>query len=424
MAGAWVFPSIVPSSALGRDGAVAPSERITIGLIGNGHINTRHREAFLAEKDARIVAVADPVRSRREAYREWVDQAYAGQGCLGYQDFRELLARKDIDAVCIGTPDHWHAVQAIEAMRAGKDVYVEKPLTLTVAEGQAVKDVACTTARVLQTGIQRRSMGSYRRCCELVRNQRIGQLTRIEVGILAINVGVKIGVYFPTEPVPKGFDYDLWLGPATPAPFCSQRVARGNEICYWYYISDYTVGFISGNGVHFVDIAQWGLGDEIKPREVSTLWTRVPGDGLVDDAIAWHAEVFYENGVVMSYSSEGDPHPDGIKFIGTEGWIHISGGGGITASQPSMLKSVIGPNEIHLEASPNPHRNFLDCIKSRQIPVAGPKVGHHCTTTCNLCEISGRLGRKLVWDAASEQFVRDPGANRLLSRSLRLPWHL
>jgi len=421
------FPYIVPSSVVGRNGSVPPSERITLGLIGTGNINGQHREAFLAEKDARIVAVCDPVTDRRRAARDRINQAYGSNGCSDYRDFRELLARPDVDAVCIGTPDHWHAVLAIAAMRAGKDLYVEKPLTRTVVEGRRVIEAAATYGRVLQTGLQRRSMGAYRHACELVRNGRIGRLAGVEVGIIGVNKGVQAGRSFPATPVPEGFDYDLWLGPAPLALFSPQRVARGNEVCYWYYISDYTAGFISGNGVHFVDIAQWGIGDDVKPVEVHTVSADVPADGLVDDALAWQTEVVYSNGVRMSYSSEGYPHPDGIRFVGTEGWIHVTGGGALSADSigtrhASPLQSAIGPGELHLYVSPEHHRNFLDCIRTRQPAAASAEIGHHATTTCNLAEISARLGRKVKWNAAAERFADDDEANRLLGRALRSPW--
>lgn len=421
-AGAAIFPFIVPSSSLGGAGQVAPSERITVGLIGAGNINSQHRTAFLAEKDVRIVAVCDPAATRREAFRDHINQAYGGSVCADYRDFRDLLARPDVDAVCIGTPDHWHAILAIAAMRAGKDVYVEKPLTRTVAEGRRVVEAAATYGRILQTGLQRRSMAAYRHACELVRNGRIGQLTRVEVGILSINAGVQAGRDFPTTPVPEGFDYDLWLGPAPVAPFSPERVARGNEICYWYYVDDYTAGFITGNGVHFVDIGQWGIGDHVKPVQVHTRSADIPARGLVDTPIAWQTEIVYDTGVTMSYASEGNPHPDGIRFIGTEGWIHVNGAGGLTADPADVLKSVIGPGEIRLYAAAEHHRNFLDCIKTRRPATACPDVGHHATTTCNLAEISARLGRSVTWDAKAERCVHDDEANRMLERAMRSPW--
>ncbi len=403
---------------------VAPSDRVTLGLVGAGNINGQHRDAFLAEKDVRIVAVCDPVVSRRQTSRDHINRAYGGSICIDHGDFCDLLARQDIDAVCIGTPDHWHAILAIAAMQAGKDVYVEKPLTRTVAEGRRVVETAATYGRILQTGLQRRSMGAYRHACELVRNGRIGRLTQVEVGIIGINVGVQAGRSFPAAAVPEGFDYDTWLGPAPMAPFSPQRVARGNEVCYWYYIHDYTAGFISGNGVHFVDIAQWGIGDTVKPVQVHTHSAIIPADGLIDTPIAWLSEIVYDNGVRLSYSSEGNPHPDGIRFAGTEGWIHVTGGGALSASPAGVLTSVIGPDEVHLYAGPEHHRNFLDCIKTRRPAAASAEVGHHATTTCNLAEISARLGRDVTWDARTERFPQDNEANRMLERAMRSPWRM
>jgi predicted dehydrogenase len=424
VAGVLALPYVIPSSALGTPGTVKPSNRISLGLIGTGNINGHHCKTFLAEKDVQIVAVCDPVMKRRLAFRDRINQVYDGNVCVDYRDFRELLARQDIDAVCIATPDHWHAVLAVAAMQADKDVYVEKPLTLTVTEGRHVVETAARYGRILQTGLQRRSGAEYRYACELIRNGRIGRLAAVEVGIIGVNKGVQVGQTFRAAPVPESFDYDLWLGPAPVKPFSPQRVARGNEICYWYYISDYTTGFISGNGVHFVDIAQWGIGDEVKPVEVHAISVDIPTDGLVDDAIAWQSEVVYENGVRMSYSSEGNPHPDGIRFAGTEGWIHITGGGTLSASPTEVLKSVIGPDEVHLYSSPGHHRNFLDSIRTREPTAASAVIGHQATTTCNLVEISARLGRKVKWDAATEHFVGDDEADRLLQRSMRSPWRM
>ena len=414
------FPNLIPSRALGRDGAVAPSNRITIGLIGTGNINTRHREAFLVEKDARIVAVCDPIMTRRETYRSRINQAPGHNGCAACGDFRELLARDDVDAVCIGTPDHWHAAHAIAAMQAGKDVYVEKPLTYAVAEGRRVVEVAARSGRVLQTGVQRRSMPPFRHVCELVRNGRIGRLTRAEVGIVGIHYATQPQRSFPTAPVPEGMDYDLWLGPAPWVPFCPERILN----YYWYHILDYSRGFIPANGVHFVDIAQWAIGDDVKPVEVSAPVAVIPVGGMVDAIVEWQSEVRYQNGVRMSFSSEGKPHPDGIRFVGTDGWIHINGGGVMTASRESVLTSVIGPEEAHLYATSGPHRNFLGCIRTRRPTAASAEIGHHATTTCNLVEIAARLGRTLTWNAATERFVNDEAANRFLSQPVRSPWRV
>ena len=244
------------------------------------------------------------------------------------------------------------------------------------------------------------------------------------MGIIGINWGVQVERNLPAAPVPEGFDYDLWLGPAPEAAFSPQRVARGNETCYWYYIDDYTAGFISGNGVHFVDIAQWGIGDDVRPVEVETVEAYIPADGLVDGAVTWRSQVVYSNGVQMSYSSQDNPHPDGIRFVGIEGWIHVTGGGTLTASRSEILTSVIDPGEVHLYSSPEHHRNFLNCIRTRRPAAASAEIGHSATTTCNLAEISARLGRNMAWHARLERVVDDEIANRLLSRSMRSPWRL
>ncbi|MCX7046287.1 MAG: Gfo/Idh/MocA family oxidoreductase [Candidatus Sumerlaeota bacterium] len=419
-AGVMGFPSIIPFSARGADGATAPSNRIGIGLIGAGNINNGHREVFLAEKDARLLAVCDPITERRITYRNRINAVYGGNVCADYSDFREVLARPDIDAVCIAVPDHWHAVLGSAAMRAGKDLYLEKPLTYAVAEGRQIIETAARLGRILQTGLQRRSNGRYRYVCELVRNGRIGRLTNIEVGIIGINGGQQVGKQYPASAPPEGFDYELWLGPAPWAPYCPQRIIKD----YWYHISDYAKGFIPGNGVHYVDIAQWGIGDEVKPVEVETPLSVFPPTGLIDAVYAWRSEILYANGVRMSYSSLGKPHPDGIKFVGTEGWIHINVSGAATASAPGILQSVIGPNEIHLYASSEPHRNFLDCIRTRRPAAACPEIGHHATTTCNIAEVAARVGRKVKWDAQKERFIGDAMADRLLIQPMREPWYM
>jgi len=400
------------------------NDRILVGLVGLGGRGTgAHLQSFENQKGVTVVALSDADRERMTDAAKIIESKYKHK-VEQYLDMRKMFDRKDIDVIGNATQNYWHGLSTIWACQASKHVYVEKPLTLTVAEGQRLVKVASMYSRILQTGLQRRSSGAFRNVCELVRNGRIGRLTQVEVGIIGINKGVQAGQNFPNTPVPEGFDYDMWLGPAQFAPFSPQRIARGNDVCYWYYISDYTAGFITGNGVHFVDIAQWGIGDEVKPLEVNTLSAKIPTDGLVDDAIAWHSEIVYENGVTMNYSSEDNPYPDGIRFSGTEGWIHITGGGTLSANPTDLLKSTIGPNEIHLYASPEHHRNFLDCIKTRRPAAAHAEIGHHATTTCNLVEISARLGCKLKWNPKIERFVNDEAADRFLSRAMRSPWHI
>jgi len=299
-------------------------------------------------------------------------------------------------------------------------VYVEKPLTYAVAEGRRVVETAARCGRVLQTGLQRRCGPAFRHACELVRNGRIGRLTRVEVGIVGIHGAAHPTRAFPTAPVPPDVDYDLWLGPAPFAPFCPERILNH----YWYHIGDYSRGFIPGNGVHYVDIAQWAIGDEIDPIEFRVHHARTPAGGLIDTVVEWHAEVCYRNGVRLSFSSEGRPHPDGIRFEGDTGWIHVGGGGQLRAGRTDLLRSVIGPGESRLHAAPDPHRDFLDCIRTRRPPAACAAIGHRATTTCNAVEIAARLGRALRWDAQAERFVDDPVADRLLTQPMRAPWRV
>ena len=416
-------PYVITSSALGAGDTPAASERIGIGLIGCGNINNGHMRAFLAENDARVVAVCDPFVQRRQAYKNVIDGTYGDTGCREYGDFRDLLDYPAVDAVCIGVPDHWHAAISIAAMKAGRDVYCEKPLARRITEGRRVVETAAAYGRILQTGLQRRSHGRYRLACELVRNGRIGELHTVKVGIVGINDDIQAGRIFPVVMPPADFDYDMWLGPASVSPYCHQRVNHGTPI-YWYYINDYSNGFISGNGVHFVDIAQWGIGDHVKPVEVKATHAVIPPDGLIDDIIEWRSEILYANGVRLSFSNRDNPHPSGIRFEGTAGWLHIDGGGRITAEPAALIESRLGPGEIHLYTSPGPHRNLLDCMRSRMPTAAPPEVGHHATTTCDLVDLSARVGRSITWDAAAERCVGDDQANRLLSCAYRAPWRL
>jgi predicted dehydrogenase len=420
----FAAPAIVAASALGRNGAFAANDRINIGLLGNGNINGWHCGALLGCGDARLVAVADPFSDRRANMRDRINNHYKNQDCKDYRDFRELLARTDIDAVCIGTPDHWHATMAVMAMKAGKDVYCEKPMVHTIAEGRIVADTAATYGRIFQTGTQQRSDGNFRFACELVRNGRIGKLKGVQVGVTGINGGIQAGKNFPTEPVPEGLDYDLWQGPAAEQPYSSARVAPGNAACYWYYISHYTIGFLSGWGIHHVDIAQWGLGyDRSGPVEVNCTYANIPDDGLIDDVIEWTSELTYAKGEKVTFSSIGKPCPGGVIFEGEDGKIHVDRGR-LTAEPASLLKSVIRPEEIHLYESPEHHRNWLDCMRSRRETICPAEIGHRSTTVCNLVEISARLGRKVKWNPEQERFVDDEPANRLLSKAMRSPWRL
>jgi len=418
------FPHLVPSSVLGADGKTAPSSRITLGFIGTGdHGIGRNLNGFLGHADAQVVAVCDVDTERRERAKSIVEQRYAqafGQGsyrgCAAYNDFREIIARDDIDAVVISTPDHWHVIPAVMAARSGKDVFCEKPLTLTVAEGRVLSDTMRNHKRVFQTASENRSQSVrvYHRMCELVRNGRIGKLK-------SIRVELPEGRWIQPAsqevcPPPRGFDYDMWLGQAPEAPYCPAR-------CHWNFrwILDYSGGFLTDWGAHLIDIAQWGNNTEhTGPVEVEGKG-EFPRDGIFNTATKFDIDYTYANGVKLKVVSR-EP---GIRFEGEEGWIGCTGWAAPLDAEPkSVLDSVIGPNETHLYTAPDEIRNFLDCVKSRRQCYAPAEIGHRTITIAHIGNIAMMLGRKLRWDPAKERFINDDEANRMLSRPMRPPWKL
>ncbi len=418
--GAATAFSIVPRRVLGM-GATPPSDRIAVGCIGVGGMGTGNMRGFLSNADVQVVAVCDLDERRREAARKGLEMHYADQlqkatykGPATYRDFRELLARDDIDAVSIATPDHWHCLIGIAAAQAGKDMYIEKPLSLTIAEGQALRDAVKRCGRVFQHGTQQRSDRNFRFACELVRNGRIGKLHTMRVGTPP---GGTLGIE-PPMPVPEGFDYDMWLGPAPWAPYTEKRC----QTPYWYFISDYTIGFLSGWGVHHLDIAQWGNGaDHTTPIEIEGQGV-LPEDGLCDTVTNWHVEYTYANGVKMIFT-DTTKAPEAVRFEGSEGWVSVKRWEA-DADPKSLLTSVVGPDEVHLGEDKSHIRNFLDCVKSRKQTVAPVDVAHRSTTICHLSLIAILTGRKLKWEPEQERFINDDEANRYLSRAMRSPWHL
>lgn len=398
-------PIIVPSSVFG---ASAPSNRITIGSIGVGGMGTSDMKGFKGNPNAEVVAVCDVDAShRKEACK------IAGLDLKSsYNDFRELLARDDIDAVVVAAPDHWHVPISIAAVRAGKDVYCEKPLTLTIAEGRALADEVRRYGRILQTGSQQRSSDNFRFACELVRNGRIGKVHTVRVGVPGNNRTCE-----PTwtpEPVPEGFDYDLWLGPALWAPYHRQR-------CHYEFrfILDYSGGQPTNWGAHHLDIAHWGLGmDNSGPVEIVGNG-EFPTTGLFTTATKVYFEATYANGVKLICQTGGS----NTRFEGADGWVDVSRGDLKTLPE-SLKKEIIGPDEIHLYQSRDHKQNFLDCIKSRKDPIAGAETGHRSATLCHLGNIAMLLGRKLKWDPVKERFIGDSAANSMLARGMRAPWRL
>ncbi|MBN1803818.1 MAG: Gfo/Idh/MocA family oxidoreductase [Sedimentisphaerales bacterium] len=408
------FPYIVSSPALGKAGTVAPSERITIGFIGvGGHGRAVNLKNFLGNADAQAVAVCDVDRNNMNIAREMVNEQYGNKDCATYTDFRLIIERDDIDAVMISTPDHWHVPISIMAAKAGKDVECEKP-TLTVEEGRKLCETMKRYNRVFQWSTEDRSVDVYHRMCELVRNGRIGKIHTIRVELPS-------GPDSPGDatpmPVPDGFDYDMWLGPAPYAPYTQDRI-------HWNFrwIQDYSGGMLTDWGAHLLDGAQWGNDSEhTGPVEVEGKGVFCEG-GLYDTAREFEIEYTYADGVRMIVTS-GTPS---LRFEGTEGWIGNRGWRAKLEAEPeSILDSVIGPNEIHLyTCRAGEQRNFLDCVKSRKDCYFPHETGQRCFTIAHIGNISMILGRKLKWDPDTERFVDDEQANRMLSRAMRSPWRI
>ena len=399
-AAAVAAPTIIPSHVLGKD---APSNKITVGFIGTGgHGTAWNLSNYLGQEDAKILVVCDVDDGRMNHAKGIVDQNYGNKDCGTIKDFREVLARDDIDAVMISTPDHWHTLMSVMAMRAGKDVQCEKP-TYTIDEGKLLTKVAREHKRVFQTSTEDRALPMYHRMAELVRNGRIGKLQRIEV-ILPKQPG-KPGDPTP-QPVPKGFDYDMWLGPAPEAPYTKDRV-----LFHFRWVSDYSGGIICDWGTHLFDTAQWGNDTERSgPVEIEGTGNRWEG-GLYDTVKDYDVTYRYENGVVMT-CKPGNPS---IRFIGSDGWVGNTGWRGkVEASSQEILNSKIGDDEIKLFTEPKgEHRNFLDCVKSRKDPYFPVDIGHRVSTVCHLANIAIDRGVKLRWDPKKEVFVGDDQANAM-----------
>ena len=412
-----LIPLFVPASALGLSGKTAPSSRITMGFIGVGGKGRGGLGNFQNCPDAQILAVCDVNTPDRQAAQK---QARLSDKDT-YVDFHDLLARKDIDAIQIASPDHWHVLHAIAAIKAGKDVYCEKPLSNTIAEGRALVETVKRYGAVFQHGTQLRSGRNVRFACELVRNQRIGKLH-------TITIGSPPGIAIPPQteqPVPEGFHYDLWQGPAPEAPFTPCRVFRRPQtqnLPGWYFVSDYSKsGWVAGYGVHDLDIAHWGMDTELTgPVEIQGEGV-FPEEGLFDTVMTYRLEYKYANGIKLIMTST-DRNPHGVRFQGTDGWVFTRSG--IDANPKSLLTEVIKPNEVHLYESNFHEKNFIDCVKSRKATITPAEVAHRSTSAALLGGIALKLRRKLKWNPNTERFVNDPQADRLLSYAMRSPWRL
>jgi predicted dehydrogenase len=447
-------PAIVPSSVLG---AFTPNNRINVAEIGTGNQSQVDLPAFLQQPDAQVVAVCD-VNTASHGYskpeqflgrkpgQERVNAYYAkktgvGQykGCDAYIDFREVLARADVDAVVLVVPDHWHAIMTVMAAKAGKDIYCEKPLSLTVRDGQEMVKAVRKYKRVLQTGSMYRSGPRTRFACELVRNGRIGKLTRILTSVGGAPKGPGPG--WKPMPVPEGFDYGMWLGPAPAAPYHIDRC-----LYRFRYILDYSGGETTNTGAHVFGQIQWALGtDDTGPVEFEDALTQWPEPGdLYTAATRVRFRARYANGAeLLCGVNVPGVRVAGTRFEGTEGWLDL-GWDGLETHPDSLKATKFGPNEIRLPLSVagremllsgrqqmkgsglnvDHARNFLDCVRSRQDPVEPVEAGHRTASLCHLANIAMRLRRKIRWDPHTEQIVNDEEADKMLSRPIRAPWTL
>jgi len=414
-AGICAFPYIVPASVFGQSRTEAPSNRITMACIGLGGRGKENLRSFLGHKNCRIVAVCDVNANRLEEARKIVNDQYGNSDCATYWDYREVLARDDVDAVSIATPDAWHVLQSVEAARAGKDIFLEKPLGLSVRDDIALREAVRGYDRVFQFGTQQRSDWNFGFACELVQNGRIGKLQRI---VVAVPASRAVGLVRPS-PVPAWLDWERWVGPARWMPFTQGIVGNCGE---WGHISNFSLGWITTWGIHHVDIAQWGSGsDDTGPVEVEGTG-EFPGEGLYDCATAWDMTWKYANGVVVRFV-DNHKQPQGVRFEGTDGWVFVKRGA-LEAEPKSVLQERIRPQDRHLSLGTDHWGGFLDCVRTRKTPVSSIGSAVRTDTVCHICDIAMRLGRKLRWDPVAEQFVNDTEANRMLTRSWRSPWHL
>jgi hypothetical protein len=431
------FPTIVPASVFGQ---TAPSNRINVGAIGVGRISRGHDLPGIWQFDqARIMAVCDLDAKRVDEGKTLINGYYSKKtgmpydGVTGYHNYHELLSNKDIDAVVISTPDHQHAILAVDAVHAKKDVYLQKPASLTIAEGRAMSNAVMASGQILQVGSQQRSWKQFHRACELVRNGRIGEIKHVEIGL----PGDPGGPDAPSMPIPSNLNYDAWLGSTPEAYYTEIRVhpQDGFSRPGWLRCEQFGAGMITGWGAHHVDTAHWGMNTEYTgPVEI---WgtAEFPSHGLWNVHGKFLTHAIYANGVTMDISGD---FPNGIKFYGSEGWIFVTRDEMVTptdpggkaavapkpliASDPKILDSVIGPDEVHLYQSDDQHGNWLECVKSRKAPIAPAEIGHRACSTCLIHHIAMKTKRRLYWDPVKEHFKNDDDANCMLSRPQRAPY--
>jgi predicted dehydrogenase len=419
VAGLVGFPTIVKAAVLGRGGAVPPSDKIVMAGIGFGMQGPSNMRDFVDNDEVRWVAVCDLDKDHLALAKKIADDHYGNKACATYHDFRELYARGDLDAVSIAVPDQWHAILSITAVRAGLDVFGEKPFTHSLLEGRALCDAVRRYGRVWQTGSWQRSVDNFHRACELVRNGRIGRILKVEVGLPSGHHDfAKTFGQWKIEPPPPELDYDFWVGPAPYVPYCKARVHMN-----WRWNMDFGGGQLMDWIGHHLDIAHWGLGfDTTGPVEISGTG-EFPTTGIYNSPTRYWVEAKYADGTPIVIAGGYDEIQSGTKWIGEYGWIWVDREKFET--QPAYLvNEIIGPNEIRLTKSRNHARNFLDCVRSRGRAIADCEIGHRSASVGHLGVIAIATGRKIKWDPATETIQGDEEATRLLGRAYRKPWQL
>jgi predicted dehydrogenase len=420
---ALAVPTIIPSRALGRPDAPAPSQRITLGIVGCGNQGTSNMRDFLRLKDCQVVAACDVDKKHLQNAVNIVNKQYNNQDCKAYHDYREVMARTDIDAVMIALPDHWHALAAVEAARHKKDIYGEKPLARTIADQQAIVAAVREHKRIWQTGSWQRSQAIFRKAAEIVRNGLIGKVTRVEVGLPAgnRNSGNVAESMSPSDPPPE-LDYDTWIGPARMMPYIQGRTHRN-----WRWNYNTGGGQLMDWIGHHCDIAHWGCDfDNSGPSEIEGHGEFPPKDAVWNTCTTYRIELRYPRGIAMTIAGGHKDIRPGTKWIGTDGWVYVERGV-FEASNEDWRDFRTLPDDLRkvkLYESSNHWQNFLDCVKSRKPTVTPVETAHHSAIPGHLGLISMLVGRKLKWDVQSERILDDAEASQLLTRSYRPPWSL
>jgi predicted dehydrogenase len=423
-AAALAAPTILPSRVLGLDGAAAPSNKITMAVFGWGMQAPGNTSAFLGMPEVQVVASCNIDQKHMQASLDTINGRYQNKDCKPYKDFREVMQRKDIDAVMLALPDTWHALVAVEAAKNGKDIYGEKPLARTIREQQAIVKAVKENKRIFQTGSQQRSSDEFHKACELVRNGMIGKITAVEVGLPGghhdfAGTASKNQV---TDPPPH-LDYNFWIGPSQMEPYIEARIHMN-----WRW--NYNIGggqLLDWIG-HHCDIAHWGMDwDGTGPSEVKPVQVDFPPkDAMWNTATKYRSELTYPGGVKMTIAGGHDDIQGGTKFIGTDGWIWVNRGA-FESSNPDFRKFSRLPDDkrkVSLFKSPGHHRNFIDSVKSRQLTICPAEVGHRSAVPGHLSLIAFMTGRTIKWDAAKEEIIGDADATKLLTREFRPPWKM